>query len=55
MGRRPSSDSMLEGDGSRNRHNWDKWHFCLTSAQLPGNRRDHDETTAPDPQPGFQV
>jgi hypothetical protein len=26
---------------------WDKWNFCLNSAIVPGNRREHDETDPP--------
>src|ERR1017187_7018220 len=32
----------------------DKWSFCLKAAMIAANRRDHEQTTAPEPQPGFQ-
>src|ERR1700736_2072436 len=32
----------------------DKWNFCLTTAIIAANRRDHEQTTAPEPYPGFQ-
>jgi hypothetical protein len=32
----------------------DKWSFCLTTAIIAANRRDHEQTTAPEPHPGFQ-
>jgi hypothetical protein len=31
----------------------DKWSFCLKAAMIAANRRDHEQTTAPGPQPGF--
>src|ERR1700686_4025220 len=31
-----------------------KWSFCLTTAIIAVNRRDHDETTAPEPHTGLQ-
>jgi alkyldihydroxyacetonephosphate synthase len=32
----------------------DKWSFCLTTAIIAANRRDHEQTTAPEPHTGFQ-
>jgi hypothetical protein len=31
----------------------DKWNFCLTTAIVAANRRDHEQTTAPEPYPGL--
>jgi hypothetical protein len=27
----------------------DKWSFCLKAAMMAANRRDHEQTTAPEP------
>jgi len=32
----------------------DKWNFCLTTAIIAANRRDHEQTTAPEPHTGLQ-
>src|SRR5882757_1723712 len=32
----------------------DKWNFCLTTAIIAVNRRDHEETTPPEPLSGLQ-
>src|SRR5664279_6029853 len=32
----------------------DKWSFCLKAAMIAANRRDNEQTTAPEPQPDFQ-
>jgi hypothetical protein len=32
----------------------DKWNFCLTAAIIAAIRRDCEQTTAPEPHPGFQ-
>ena len=32
----------------------DKWIFCLTAAIVPHDRRANEQTTTPEPQPGFQ-
>src|ERR1700737_4913527 len=32
----------------------DKWSFCLTTAIIAANRRDHEQTTAPEPHTGLQ-
>jgi hypothetical protein len=32
----------------------DKWSFFLKAAKIDANRRDHEQTTAPEPQLGFQ-
>jgi hypothetical protein len=32
----------------------DKWSFCLTTAIIAASRRDHEQTTAPEPHTGFQ-
>ncbi|WP_244468600.1 YqcI/YcgG family protein, partial [Bradyrhizobium elkanii] len=32
----------------------DKWNFCLTTAIIAVNRRDHEQTTAPEPHSGLQ-
>jgi hypothetical protein len=32
----------------------DKWSFCLTPAIIAANRRDHEQTTAPEPLTGLQ-
>ena len=32
----------------------DKWSFCLTTAIIAVNRRDHEQTTAPEPHTGLQ-
>jgi hypothetical protein len=32
----------------------DKWNFCLTAAIFAVNRRDHEQTTAPEPLTGLQ-
>src|ERR1019366_9475504 len=32
----------------------DKWSFCLKAAMIAANRRDHEQTTAPEPQRCFQ-
>jgi hypothetical protein len=32
----------------------DKWNFCLTTAIIAVNRRDHEQTTAPEPHTGLQ-
>jgi translation elongation factor EF-4 len=32
----------------------DKWSFCLTTAIIAANRRDHEQTTTPEPHTGFQ-
>src|SRR5258707_6434777 len=32
----------------------DKWNFCLTTAIFAVNRRDHEQTTAPEPLTGLQ-
>ncbi|WP_316233830.1 hypothetical protein, partial [Bradyrhizobium sp. SZCCHNPS2010] len=32
----------------------DKWNFCLTTAIIAANRRDHEETTPPEPLTGLQ-
>jgi hypothetical protein len=31
----------------------DKWNFCLTTAIVAANRRDHEQTTAQEPYPGL--
>src|SRR5674476_993919 len=48
--------SLAEGMQSRLRkfEQVDKWNFCLKAAMVAANRRDHEQTTAPEPQPGFQ-
>src|SRR5450759_3365610 len=33
----------------------DKWSFCLIAAMMPANRRDNEQTTAPEPHTGIQV
>src|ERR1700737_5300105 len=32
----------------------DKWSFCLTTAIIAANRRDHEQTTPPEPHTGLQ-
>jgi hypothetical protein len=32
----------------------DKWNFCLKAAMIAVNRRDHEQTTAPEPLTGLQ-
>jgi hypothetical protein len=32
----------------------DKWSFCLKAAMIAANRRDHEQTTAPEPHTGLQ-
>src|SRR5712664_344941 len=32
----------------------DKWSFCLRTAIIAANRRDHEQTTAPEPLTGLQ-
>src|SRR6516164_7862753 len=32
----------------------DKWNFCLTTAMIAVNRRDHEQTTPPEPLAGLQ-
>src|SRR6266853_7042830 len=45
-----------EDDQSRSRKSGrdDKWNFCLTTAIVAVNRRDHEETTPPEPLSGLQ-
>jgi hypothetical protein len=31
----------------------DKWSFCLTAARMAANRRDDEQTTAPEPHTGI--
>ena len=38
-----------ERGGLGNLNTGDKWHFCSQSAFLPFTRRDHDETSTPEP------
>src|SRR6202048_2514442 len=47
---------ILSGSHSRPRKSAqdDKWNFCLTTAIIAANRRDHEQTTALEPYPGFQ-
>src|SRR6201997_5366513 len=33
----------------------DKWNFCLTTAIIAVHRRDHEQTTAPEPLPAFKA
>jgi hypothetical protein len=33
----------------------DKWSFCLIAAMMTANRRDNEQTTAPEPHTGIQV
>src|SRR5580693_3504341 len=53
-GRRP--DRHRRGTESRPRKSAqdDKWNFCLTTAIIAVNRRNHDQTTSPEPLTGFQ-
>ena len=50
------SNGSLSGKKSRLRklEQVDKWGFCLKAAMIAANRRDHEQTTAPEPQPSFQ-
>src|SRR6516165_9098912 len=32
----------------------DEWNFCLTTAMIAVNRRDHEQTTPPEPLAGLQ-
>src|SRR6202022_3890459 len=47
---------ILSGSHSRPRKSAqdDKWNFCLTTAIIAANRRDHEQTTAPEPHTGLQ-
>src|SRR5450830_1728344 len=51
---RPKSNAVLESwlgkSGQR-----DKWSFCLIAAMMTANRRDNEQTTAPEPHTGIQV
>ncbi|WP_410051590.1 glycosyltransferase family 25 protein [Bradyrhizobium sp. SZCCHNR2020] len=47
-----SSPCMLSW--SRRSGQDDKWNFCLTTAIIAANRRDHEETTPPEPLTGLQ-
>jgi hypothetical protein len=38
---------------SRKSSHDDKWNFCLTTAIIAVNRRDHKQTTAPEPRTGL--
>jgi hypothetical protein len=31
----------------------DKWSFCLNAAKMTANRRDYEQTTAPEPHTGI--
>src|ERR1035437_841336 len=39
---------------SRKSGQYDKWNFCLKAAMIAANRRDHEQTTAPEPHTGLQ-
>jgi hypothetical protein len=43
-------ESWLGKSGQR-----DKWSFCLIAAMMTANRRDNEQTTAPEPHTGIQV
>ena len=40
---------------SRKSEQDDKWSFCLTTAIIAASRRDHEQTTAPEPTPAFKA
>src|SRR6266851_3823192 len=47
---------LINREKSRSRKSGqdDKWNFCLTTAIIAVNRRDHEETTPPEPLSGLQ-
>src|SRR5664279_3055798 len=49
-----SWDFMQDKSWPRKFEQADKWNFCLKAAMIAANRRDHEQTTAPEPQPCFQ-
>src|SRR5882757_11268542 len=46
--------SACQKSRSRKSGQDDKWNFCLTTAIIAANRRDHEQTTAPEPLTGLQ-
>ena len=50
----PSQNISDEESRPRKSAQDDKWSFCLTAAIIAAHRRDHDETTAPEPHTGLQ-
>src|SRR6266481_4749437 len=47
-------EEKLDQSRSRKSGQDDKWNFCLTTAIIAVNRRDHEETTPPEPLSGLQ-
>src|SRR5216684_521311 len=49
-----ASASQRRKSRSRKSEQDDKWNFCLTTAIIAVNRRNHEQTTPPEPLTGLQ-